>query len=296
MRRWVLSAIRRSLRRAVADRQECRAPVRFGPQGRLHSEIPAEGNARAVIAELKQSTPRSYKGCDHIRVRATLAGMRLVGLAKALIPACLVVECASAVELPNALVFQDNGPPGAAQMSIEQCVEDRAARGLDAIRGKADVSRTRADGPPPLLAALNDTFATDFERGDIAKWMGIRHRCRRQLTVSRSGAARGSALRAAALQQASALSRILQSGIDRLIGALYHRELTYGEFVRKKYEFVSEAADLGAAIEAEQDGDQSRLEQTVRRLLYVKFSWNAYLSRLHARPPGTVHNRGAIYS
>jgi hypothetical protein len=224
--------------------------------------------------------------------------MRLLGFAKALIPACLVVECASAVELPNTLASQEINASGlAAQVTIEQCIDDRSVRGLDAIRGKADVSRTAADGPPPAVVALNDAFATDVERGDIARWIGIRNRCLIHLSRSGIAAVTAGSIGAASLQQAAALSRIFQSGVDRLIRALYYRELTYGEFVRKKYEFVREAANLDSSINvAGQDADQSRLEQTVRRLLYLKISWNIYLRRLNARSPGTVHNRGAIYT
>jgi hypothetical protein len=176
-------------------------------------------------------------------------------------------------------------------------MDDRAARVLDSIRGKADVSRMAADGPPPFRIALNDTFATDSERGEIAKWIGIRTHCRRQLPISRIVSSPGSAIGAASLQQESALWRTLQSGVDRLIRALYYRELTYGEFARKKYELLRDAADLGSAInEAGLDADPARLGQTLRQLLYLKITWNYYLRRLNARQPGTVHNRGAIYT
>ena len=217
-------------------------------------------------------------------------------VAKALIPACLVVECATAVELPNTPVSPESGPSGATQVTIERCVE-RFAGDLEAIRGKADVSRTAADGPPPVMAALNDAFATDFERGAIARWMGIRNRCRRQLALARIESAPASAIGSASLQQATALSRMFESGVDHLIRALYYRELTYGEFVRKKYEFARDAADLGSAIDdAGNNADQARLGRTLRQLVYLKISWYSYLRRLHARQPGTVHNRGAIYT
>ena len=219
-----------------------------------------------------------------------------LGFATVLIPVCLAMDCASAVDLPNAL-GQENGAAGPiVQLSIERCVDD-SARDLDAILGKADVSRTAADGPPPFRIALNDTFAADSERGDIAKWIVIRHHCRRRFAISHIVSAPANAIGPASLQQASAVSRMIQSSVDRLIRALYCRELTYGEFARKKYELTRDAADLSSAIsEAARDADPGRLGRTLRQLLYFKISWNTYLRRLDARQPGTAHIRGAIHT
>jgi hypothetical protein len=189
------------------------------------------------------------------------------------------------------------GASAAARLSIEHCVDDLAARDLDSIRSKADLSRTAADGPPPFRIALNDTFATDSERADIAKWFRIRNLCHRRIAIPRSIPPPESAIEAASLQQVSALSRIFQSSVGRLIVALYCQELTYGEFARKRYEFTRDAAALSSAIDdAGLDADQTKLRQTLRQLRYLRISWNTYLSRLNARPPGTVHNRGGVYS
>jgi hypothetical protein len=169
-----------------------------------------------------------------------------------------------------------------------------AAGELDSIRSKADLSRIPADGPPPFRIAFNDTFATDSERADIAKWIRIRNVCRRRVAMSR-GMPPGSAIEAASLQQLSALSRIVQSSVGRLIRALYCQELTYGEFARKRYEFARDAAALSSAIDdAGLAADQTKLRQTLRQLWYLRISWNTYLWRLDARPPGTVHIHGAI--
>jgi hypothetical protein len=187
------------------------------------------------------------------------------------------------------------GASAAARLSIEHCIDDLAAGELDSIRSKADLSRIPADGPPPFRIALNDTFATDSERADIAKWIRIQNLCRRRFAIPRSMPPPGIAIEAASLQQASALSRILQLSFGRLIRALYCQELTYGEFARKRYEFTRDAAALSSAIEdAGLGADQTKLRQTLRQLRYLKISWNAYLWRLDARRPATVHIHGAI--
>ena len=88
---------------------------------------------------------------------------------------------------------------------------------------------------------------------------------------------------------------MVQSSVGRLIRALYCRELTYGEFARKRYEFTRDAAALRSVIEdAGLDADQTKLRQTLRQLWYLKVSWNTYLWRLDARRPATVHIHGAI--
>ena len=178
--------------------------------------------------------------------------------------------------------------------AIDQCV-DGAARDLDSIRSKADPSRVAADGPPPFRIALNDTFATDAERVKIARWLRIRNSCRRRFATMGTAPEPASTIEAASLQQEFLLSKIYQSSVSQLIGALYYQELTYGEFARSRYEFTREAAALRSDIaEARQDADQTRLRHTLRQLLYLRFSWNIYLRRVHARQPGTVHIRGAM--
>lgn len=175
----------------------------------------------------------------------------------------------------------------------EQCIGDFAARELDTIRSKADIARKAADGPPPFRIALNDTFATDSERADIAKWIRIRNLCRRHLAMPPPSGR--NANEAASLQ--FALSRISQSSVGQLIRALYYQELTYGEFARKRYEITRDAAELSSAIsEAGLAADETRLGQTVRQLIYLRISWNTYLRRVNARQPGTVHIRGAIFT
>ena len=189
------------------------------------------------------------------------------------------------------------GASAAARLPIEHCTDDLAAGELDSIRSKADLSRMAADGPPPFRIALNDTFATDSERADIAKWIRIQNLCRRRFAIPRSMPPPAIAIDAASLQQASALSRIVQLSVGRLIRALYCRELTYGEFARKRYELTRDAAALRSVIEdAGLDADQTRLRQTLRQLWYLKVSWNTYLWRLDARPPATVHIHGAIHA
>ncbi|MHB8475870.1 MAG: hypothetical protein ACYDBZ_06245 [Steroidobacteraceae bacterium] len=178
---------------------------------------------------------------------------------------------------------------------LEQCVDDLAARDLESIRAKADLSRMAADGPPPFRIALNDTFATDSERAEIAKWLRIRDFCRKRFAIPRFLAAAGNAIEAVSLQQMFALSKIFQSSVNRLIRALYYQELTYGEFARRRYEFTRDAAALSSAMrEAGQDEDQVRLRHNLQNLRYLRFSWNAYLRRVSARRPGSVHLRGAI--
>jgi hypothetical protein len=178
---------------------------------------------------------------------------------------------------------------------LEQCIGGSIVRELDSIRLKADIARRAADGPPPFRIAMNDTFATDSERADIAKWIRIRSDCRRNLAVPPPSGR--NAIEAASLQQAFALSRILQSSVGRLIRALYFQELTYGEFARKRYEITRDAAELSSAInEAGLAADGTRLGQTVRQLRHLKISWNIYLRRVNARQPGTAHVHGAIFT
>jgi hypothetical protein len=178
---------------------------------------------------------------------------------------------------------------------LEQCVDDLAARDLESIRAKADLFRMAADGPPPFRIALNDTFATDSERVEIAKWLRIRDFCRKRFAIPRTLPAGGNAIEAASLQQMFALAKIFQSNINQLIRALYYQELTYGEFARKRYEFARDAAALSSAMrEAGQGEDQAQLRHNLQDLWYLRFSWNAYLRRVNARQPGTVHLRGAI--
>ena len=144
---------------------------------------------------------------------------------------------------------------------------------------------------------LNDTFATESERADIAKWIRIQNLCRRRFAIPRSMPPPAIAIDAASLQQASALSRMVRSSVGRLIRALYYRELTYGEFALKRYELTRDAAALRSVIDgAGLDGDQTKLRQTLRQLWYLKVSWNSYLWRLDARRPATVHIHGAIHA
>ena len=178
---------------------------------------------------------------------------------------------------------------------LEQCVDDLTARDLDSIRAKADLSRMAADGPPPFRIALNDTFATDSERVEIARWLRVRDFCRKRFAIPRTLPAAGSAIEAASLQQMFALSKIFQSSVNQLIRALYYQGLTYGEFARKRYEFTRDAAALSSAMrEAGQGEDQAQLRHNLQNLWYLRFSWNTYLRRVNARQPGTVHLRGAI--
>ncbi len=107
--------------------------------------------------------------------------------------------------------------------------------------------------------------------------------------------AAGNAIEAASLQQMFALSSIFQANVNQLIRALYCQELTYGEFARKRYEFARDAAALSSAMrEAEQGADETQLRHNLQNLLYLRFSWNAYLRHVNARQPGTVHLRGGI--
>jgi hypothetical protein len=179
--------------------------------------------------------------------------------------------------------------------AIEQCVDDSATRDLDSIRSKADLSRMAADGPPPFRIALNDTFATDAERVEIARWLRIRNSCGRHSAIARTVPEPASAISAASAQQEFFLSKFYQSSVSQLIRALYYQELTYGEFARTRYEFTREAAALRSDIdEAGRDADQTRLQQTLQQLLYLRFSWNIHLRRVDARRPGTVHIRGVM--
>jgi hypothetical protein len=203
---------------------------------------------------------------------------------------------ASAAESPDSLVNQAVRTwSGAMRGPLEQCVDDLTARNLQSIRGKADLSRMAADGPPPFRIALNDTFATDSERVEIARWLRIRDFCRKRFAAPPSISTQGNPIETASLQQMLALTKILQSGVNQLIRALYYQELTYGEFARKRYEFARDAAALSSAMqEAGRGEDQASARHNLQNLWYLRFSWNIYLRRLNARQPGTVHLRGAI--
>lgn len=213
-----------------------------------------------------------------------------------MIAAATLGAAARAAELPD--------PPGnqtvrtwsvATRGPLEQCIDDFAVRDLESIRAKADLSRVAADGPPPFRIALNDSFATEAERTEIAKWLRIRDFCRKRFAIPRTIPAAGSAIEAASLQQMFALSKIFQSSVNQLIRALYYKELTYGEFARKRYEFARDAAVLSSAMrEAEQGEDQAQMRHNLQNLWYMRFSWNTYLRRVNARQPATVHLRGAI--
>jgi hypothetical protein len=229
-------------------------------------------------------------------IQLNLRNRSIARFAKAFIAACIVNTCASAAEFQNTTANQDIHALSLTMLvSIEQCIDDLAVRHLDSIRSKADLSRTAADGPPPFRIALNDTFATDSERVDIAKWIRIRNHCRGRFAILRIVPPSGNAIEAASLQQVFALSRIFQSSVGQLIRALYFQELTYGEFARKRYEITRDAAELSSAInEAGLNADQTRLGQTLQQLLYLRLSWNIYLRRLNARQPGTVHIHGVI--
>jgi hypothetical protein len=217
-------------------------------------------------------------------------------LAKALIAACIVNAWASAAALASRTADQGaDALSSTKQASIEHCNDDLAVPDLDSIRSKADLSRLAAEGPPPFRIALNDTFATNSERAVIAKWIRIWNHCRRRFEFSRNVRPPANAMETASLQLAFALSRSFQSSVGQLIRALYYQELTYGEFARKRYEFTRDAVALSSAI-SEAGLDRTRLEQTLRQLLYLKLTWNTYLRRVNARQPGTVHIRGAIYT
>ncbi len=194
----------------------------------------------------------------------------------------------SAAIVPNEPAGQQMPSP------LEQCMEGSAAPGLESIRSKADIQRKAADGPPPFKIALNDTFASDAERSDIANWMRIRNQCR---TPAAMPSPADNAIDAASMQQMFALSRTLQSSVGKLIRALYYQELTYGEFAQKRYEFNREAAELCAAIgDSRAAADVSGLGRALRNFLYLRSSWNTYLRRLNTRQPRAVHIRGAIFT
>jgi hypothetical protein len=237
-----------------------------------------------------------------IGIRLKPCKRSIARLAKTAMAACLATVCttvgASAADNSNtAGNLQIQALSLAMQASIEQCVDDLTVGDLEPIRSKADLARMAADGPPPFRIALNDTFATDSERADIAKWMRIRNHCRRRFELPRSVPPSANAIEAASLQQVFALSRIFHSSVGQLIRALYFQELTYGEFARKRYEFTRDAAALSSAIDkAELDADQATLGQTLRQLLDLRLRWNTYLQRVNARHPGTVHIQGAIYT
>src|SRR5450631_2851158 len=224
-------------------------------------------------------------------IQLNLRKRSIARFANTLLAACIVNPCAPAAGFPETPAEEEIHVASAAmQVSIEQCIVDFAVHDLDSIRSKADVSRMPADGPPPFRIALNDSFATESERTDIVKWIGIRNQCRRRFASPRNVPASANATEAASLQQMFALSRIFQSSVGQLIRALYYQELTYGEFARKRYEFTRAAAALNSAInEAGLDDDQTGLGQTLRQLLYLRLSWNTYLRRVNARQPGTVH-------
>jgi hypothetical protein len=226
----------------------------------------------------------------------TLREHPIARLAKFLLAACIINACASAAELPNTTNQDSPALSLTVQLLIEPCKEALAAPALDSIRSKADLSRRATDGPPPFRIALNDTFATDSERIVIAQWIKIQHHCRRQFALSHAVLRPVNAIEAASLREAAALSRILQSSVGRLTQALYYQQLTYGEFAHKRFEFHRDAAALGSAIdEAGRYSEPTRLAQTLRQLLYLRRTWNAFLWRLNYRQPRTVHIQGALY-
>jgi hypothetical protein len=226
-----------------------------------------------------------------------LRARSIAGLIKPLVAACIVNACASAAEAPNTTNQDTPASSLTIPALIEPCKDDLAVPELDSIRSKADLSRSAADGPPPFRVAFNDTFAADAERIAIARWIKIQNHCRRQFELSRIVPRPVSAIVAAPLQQAVALSRILQSSVGRLTQALYYQQLTYGEFARKRFEFTRDAVALGSAIdEAGLDSGPTRQLQTLRRLLYVRLAWNTYLWHLNSRRPRTVHIQGAIFT
>jgi len=212
----------------------------------------------------------------------------LFGFAKAVIAGCAISSCALAADVPNIAANAEFPAP------LEPCSGDSATGHLDPIRSKADIERTAADGPPPFRIATNDTFATDAERIGIANWIRLRNQCRTHHVMPPTA---GNAIEATSLQQAFALSRMLQSSVGQLIRALYYQELTYGEFAQKRYEFNRQASELSLAIgEATVVADVTKLRRTLRQLLYLRISWNVYLRRVNARQPRAVHIRGAIFT
>ncbi len=215
-----------------------------------------------------------------------------------MIAACLVNARARAAEFPGpSLELQIDALISRIAAPMEPCKDDPAVRDLDAIRAKADLSRTAADGPPPSPVALNDSFATDAEQAVIAKWIMLRNRCGARIAIPRTVPPSLHAAEAASLQQGLALMRLFQVSMARLIRGLYFQELTYGEFARKRFELIRDAVALMSDMEdAGRAADDARLGQTLRQLLYTRLSWNTYLLRLNARQPRTVHNRGAIYT
>jgi len=225
-----------------------------------------------------------------------LRARSIAGLVTSWLAVCVVNACASAAESPDATNRDTPAWSLTIPVLIEPCKDDLAVSELDSIRSKADLSRKAADGPPPFRIALNDTFATDSERVVIAQWIKIQNHCRRQFALSPTVMRPANPIEAASLQQAVALSRILQSSVGRLTRALYYQQLTYGEFARKRFEFTRDAVALSSAIdEAGHDPEHTRLGQTVQQLLYLRLTWNTYLWRLNSRQPRTVHIQGAIY-
>jgi hypothetical protein len=221
----------------------------------------------------------------------------LARLAKFFLAACMVNACASAAQLPTTTNQDTPTLSLTVQVLIEPCKEEFAAPELDSIRSKADLSRRATDGPPPFRVALNDTFATDSERLVIAQWIKIQNHCRRQFALSHAVPRPVNAIEAASFREAAALSRILQSSIGRLTQALYYRQLTFGEFAHKRFEFQRDAVALSSAMdEAGRYSDPTRLGQTLQQLLYLRRAWNAYLWRLSYRQPRTVHIQGGLFT
>ena len=190
------------------------------------------------------------------------------------IAACLLLAAAAAA------TAADLGTESA--IAIAPCQDGLAAADFDSIRTKADLSRMASDSPPPFRIVLNDTFATASERGAIARWIQLETRCRRRLEMPRAV----NTMPAPSLRRTNALSRLAHYTVIRLAQALYFQELTYGEFVRQKYEFARDLMSLDAA----------RLQQTVPQLLYLRRKWSLYLRSVETRVPGTVHIRGSTYT
>jgi hypothetical protein len=180
-----------------------------------------------------------------------------------------------------------------------ECKDQLRTPDLDSIRYKVELSRDSWENAVPFAIATNDTFPSQEERSAISKWATLREACIARQNAAFSLPPSATPLQMTQIQQDRSFFQSASAGVGDLMVALYQQKITYGEFVRKRYEITRDAADAERQYrESKQLADQQQQIQ-MQQLAQQQYAnrlatWAVYMQAVNARQPQTVHLDGTI--